>query len=173
LAKQPIGEAELAFLETWVSENPGSRQFVRLAWAYDQAGRSKEAVAVLQKGLVVTPEFIEARMLLAGVLEKRGDLAAAAEQLVMAAEELRNHHSVFSELARLLAQLGHEQDAERAALAAEALVQSLDQGREPAAEAMIEPEAPVSVRPADDVKVLARLEAFAQAARRRAGHTVI
>lgn len=163
-----IGEAELAFLETWVGENPGSKQFVRLAWAYSQAGRDDKATKVLEKGLLINPSFVEARAFLAAVLEKQGDLPAAAEQLTLAAEELQGHYPVFEELGRVLRALGRDGDAERSELAAEALAQVLDHEESPEQEAAPEPPMQAPAGGVDPKKLVSRLSAFSRAARRRA-----
>lgn len=164
---QPIGETERAFLETWVVENPGSRQFVRLAWAYAQEERWESAIAILERGLVINPGFIEARALLAGVLEKQGDSEGAIGQLQMAARELQGHYPIFEELARLQDEAGRSAQAGRAAAAAEALAWALED-----AEAPLAPEAPpdqMALEAGAEAreKLVNRLDALRLAAKRR------
>jgi len=167
LFDQSIGENERIFLETWVAENPGSRQFVRLAWAYTQEDRWDDAIAILQRGLVINPGFIEARALLAGVLEKQGDADGAIEQLQLAARELQGHYPIFEELARLQDEAGRTSQARRAAAAAEALAWALEDDEPPAAEPVPPVPEARKMEPAARQKLVSRLDALQRAAKRR------
>lgn len=168
---QKIGEAELLFLETWVQENPGSRQFVRLAWAYGMDGRFEDAAAVLTRGLVIDPDFLDARALLAEVLEELGDSQGAMEQLDLVADILAGHHESLENLARLRQARDDDEGAEAARAAAEALVRAAGRSGGTQAEPVFEEADPWADEPVprqvNPQKLVGRLQALAGAARRR------
>lgn len=110
----PLSPSELFWLETWVADNPGSRQFVRLAKAYLAAGRAAEAAEVLARGLVLNPRETAARQLWAQALQAQGRQAEALDQLLLAASELCGHAGLFDQLAGLLDQAGRADQAEQA-----------------------------------------------------------
>lgn len=62
-----------------LQQDPRSRAFFLLAEAFQEAGLSKEAVAVLREGLQWHPDFLEARMLLIQILFVSGDERAISE----------------------------------------------------------------------------------------------
>jgi tetratricopeptide (TPR) repeat protein len=126
--------AELFLLEAWVADNPGSRMFLRLARAYHEQDRLDEAAEVLQRGLVMHPGMVEARHLLARVLQAKGDTAEAATQLTAAARELSRHAGVFADLAALWEQEGREPEAASARRLAEALGRGLELDEGPGVE---------------------------------------
>lgn len=171
--------AGLFLLEAWVADNPGSRMFLKLARAYQEAGRLQEAAQVLQQGLVMHPSMVEARQALAQVLEELGDHEAALDQLMSAAAELCRHAGVFGGLARIWDSQGRQTEAQEARDLSQALNQAL-QGRlashlqsEPSAgmpggaAKPLEPPESAAYGPGG-AKLLARLEAMERAARRRA-----
>ncbi len=173
--------ADLFLLEAWVSENPGSRLFLELARAYREQGRREEAVRVLERGLVLRPEEVAARRLLARVLLESGDQEGALDQLRAAAAELARHAGVFDDLAAALEQQGLGEQAGTARELGRSLATWTGPAGSkpaspprPAAEplsrtsppAAVRPEAPV--RPAQDL-VLSRLQALRRAALARAG----
>ncbi|MFH1060376.1 MAG: tetratricopeptide repeat protein [Pseudomonadota bacterium] len=127
--RSPLNPSELFLLETWVADNPGSRQFVRLAQAYLAAGRAAEAAEVLGRGLVLNPRETAARQLLAQAHEAQGRAREALDQLLLAANELCGHAGLFEQLAVLLDQAGREDQAEQA----RRLAVDLAQGFGPAA----------------------------------------
>ena len=92
---------ELFLLEAWVSDNPGSHLFMKLAQLYYDQNRLAEAAGVLQRGLAIHPNDMEARSLLAEVLEAMGDLPGAIGQLQIAAREIKRHAAIFRRLAEL------------------------------------------------------------------------
>jgi tetratricopeptide (TPR) repeat protein len=126
--------AELFLLEAWVADNPGSRMFLRLARAYRDQDRLEEAAEVLQRGLVMHPGMVEARHLLAQVLEARGDAAGAEAQLTAAARELARHAGVFRDLGALWQREGRHQEAETARELGESLAKGLELGEAPGVE---------------------------------------
>lgn len=117
-------QAELFLLEAWVDDNPGSRLFLKLARAYHQDGRLAEAEEVLQKGLVLHPSEIEARELLARVMEDQGNQEGALTQLTLAAREIGRHAVVYERLAGIWELRGMISEAEQARQLAKGL--SLD-----------------------------------------------
>lgn len=171
--------AELFLLEAWVADNPGSRLFLKLAQAYKDAGRLDESADVLQRGLVMHPAMVEARRLLAEVLQERGDQEAALNQLMTAAAELCSHAGVFDGLARLWEAKGRQDEAREARDLSQALSQGLRghfKGHAPAepprampamAAAQLlkppEPAAPAS----GSANMLKRLQSMERAARQR------
>ncbi|GEM_PF-5422465 len=129
-----LSPSELFLLETWVGDNPGSRQFLRLARAYLDLGRLEDAGQVLSRGLTLNPREIAARQLWAQALVGLGRPEAALEQLLLAARELSGHAGVYEQLAALLAGQGREAEAAQAS----ALARDLARGfaaAEPAASA--------------------------------------
>ncbi len=165
-----VGDKELFLLEAWVADNPGSRLFTRLAEIYRRQGRLQEAVEVLERGLVLRPQEVGARLLLARILRRQGELARAEAQLQEAARQLVAHAAVFQELAELWESQGRQEEATRARRVARALSQNLPLGpapERPAAPAP-PPPPPAAVRAAGRARVLARLEAWHRAALRRA-----
>lgn len=121
MSEPASSQAELVLLEAWVADNPGSHGALRLAKAYRDHGRLDQARAVLGRGLAVNPENIEARALLADVLEQLGEADGALAQLIMAAQELGRHAAVYANLARLLRASGRPQEAARVKALAEAM----------------------------------------------------
>ncbi len=113
--------AEMVLLEAWVYDNPGSQAALKLAAAFIETQRPAEAREILGKYLALHPANVQARELLARVLEQRGDRDGAAAQLLLAAQELGRHAVVFSHLARLLDEQGREKEAAKARVLAEAL----------------------------------------------------
>lgn len=113
--------AELALLESAVAEDPGSRLFLRLAQAQMACGRLDQARQTLEKGLLLRPEEVEGRRLLARVLRAQGDEVQALEQLSLAATVMSRQAGLYSELAELLTGLGREPQA----LVAQRLAQDL------------------------------------------------
>lgn len=109
-----LSPSELFLLETWVGDNPGSRQFLRLARAYLDLGRLEDAGQVLSRGLTLNPREIAARQLWAQALVGLGRPEAALEQLLLAAQELSGHAGVYEQLAELLAGQGRQAEAARA-----------------------------------------------------------
>jgi predicted Zn-dependent protease len=173
--------AELFLLEAWVADNPGSRLFLKLAQAYQDAGRLDESVQVLQRGLVMHPTMVEARQALARVLEDMGDHEAALSQLMTAAAELCRHAGVFGGLARIWDAQGLDAEAREARDLSEALDKALQgrvgshvpaetPGSMPAmpggATKPFEPPEPAASGPGS-AKMLKHLEAMERAARRR------
>ncbi len=120
-------DSELLLLEAWVADNPGSRLFLRLAQAYRRRGRLADAAQVLERGLVLRPGELEARELLARVLEEMGDAAGALGQLLAAARELARHAGVYQRLAELWAAQGLEDNAAWAREVARLLSRKLPQ----------------------------------------------
>lgn len=133
-AKDNAGKgAEVFMLEAWVADNPGSRLFLKLAKAYRDQGRAQEAVEVLQKGLLIRPNEIEARHLLAGILRGQGDDEGALAQLTQAAQEIARHAGVFEQLAGIWDKKGRADEAAWAQGLAQALVPPSDETPEPPA----------------------------------------
>jgi len=118
--------AELFLLEAWVADNPGSRLFLKLAQAYRDAGQLQEAAGVLQRGLIMHPAMVEARLALAQVLEDMGDQESALTQLMSAAAELCRHAGVFNGLARIWDAQGRDDEAREAHDLGQALTQGLN-----------------------------------------------
>lgn len=110
-----ITAQELFLLEAWVAENPGSRLFVRLGRAYLELGRPVDAVQALRRGLVVMPEDIEARHLLALALREMGDRAGALAESLTAARAIAEQADVFKLLGEVLKDEGRGQEAAWAA----------------------------------------------------------
>ncbi|KMY67068.1 hypothetical protein AAU61_14120 [Desulfocarbo indianensis] len=184
----PENAAELFLLEAWVADNPGSRLFLKLAQAYQQAGRLEEAAQVLQRGLVMHPTMVEARQALAEVLKAMGQREKALDQLMAAASELCRHAGVFNGLADLWRDQGLESQAQEAKELGNALTRGLNGlcqgqaapappaagGKPPAGARMappapaepLEPPEPVSPRRGPEM-LLERLRAMESAARRR------
>lgn len=121
MADQPLSSTELLLLESWVVDNPGSRQFLRLAQAYVERERDEEAAEVLERGLVMNPDLLQARWMLGRVLERLGDHTAATRQLESAARQITRQAGLFSDLARLMRKAGRESEARRALNIADAL----------------------------------------------------
>ena len=165
-----VGEKELFLLEAWVADNPGSRLFTRLAEAYRRQGRLQEAVEVLERGLVLRPQEVGARQLLAAILRQLGESARAEAQLQEAARQLVAHAGVFQDLAELWESQGRSEEAARARRVAQALRQEIPlvPAPERPAAAAPPPPPPAAVRAAGSARVLARLEAWHRAALRRA-----
>ena len=157
--------ADLFLLEAWVSENPGSRLFLELARAYRKQDRRPEAIRVLERGLVLRPEEVAARRLLAQVLLESGDKEGALRQLRLAAQELARHAGVFDDLAAILEQQGRGTEAGSARELGRSLGQWAGPAQHPPAAAV---GAATPPEPAAEL-VLARLQALRQAARARAG----
>jgi predicted Zn-dependent protease len=109
-----LSPSELFLLETWVGDNPGSRQFLRLARAYLDLGRLEDAGQVLSRGLTLNPHEIAARRLWAQALVGLGRPEAALEQLLLAAQERASHAEVYEQLAELLAGQGRAAEANQA-----------------------------------------------------------
>ncbi|MFZ5586833.1 MAG: tetratricopeptide repeat protein [Thermodesulfobacteriota bacterium] len=130
--RSPLSPSELFLLETWVADNPGSRQFLRLANAYLAAGRAAEAAEVLAKGLVLNPRETAARQLWAQALQAQGRQGEALDQLLLAAAELCGHAGLFEQLADLLDQAGRADQAERARRLAADLAQGFGAPAAPA-----------------------------------------
>jgi tetratricopeptide (TPR) repeat protein len=114
-------DSELFLLEAWVADNPGSLLFLKLAKAYRAAERLDEAAQVLQKGLVMHPNLIQARGLLASILEDTGDSEGALAQYMAAANEIAAHAEVFKNLGELLENQGSDAQASKALVVYEAL----------------------------------------------------
>ncbi len=112
--REALSPSELFLLEALVGDNPGSRQFPRLAQAYLDLGRLDEAAQVLARGLTVNPREIAGRQVWAQVLERQGQPEAALDQLLLAAGELSGQAGVFAQLAALLAGQGREAEAAQA-----------------------------------------------------------
>lgn len=129
-----LGPGELALLEAGVAENPGSRLFLRLAEAYAGLERWDEAAAVLERGLSLRPQEVEARRLLAQVYLAQGRRPQALEQLWQAAQELGRQAGIYDMLADLWAQEGQEAAAQAARRLGKDLL-DLAQGPAPAAPA--------------------------------------
>ncbi len=172
--------ADLFLLEAWVSENPGSRLFLELARAYREQGRRSEAARVLERGLVLRPEEVAARRLLAQVLLESGNPEGALGQLRAAAAELARHAGVFQDLAAVLEQQGRDDEAGSARALGRSLAGwSKPAGPEPAAPPQpVEPvsEAPPAAAPGSEPAgdrvaelVLSRLQTLRRAALVRAG----
>lgn len=182
---------ELFMLENWVAENPGSRQFLRLAQIYLELGRLEEAISLLRRGLVLNPAMVQARDLLAQALERSGDGAGAAAQLLAAVDTLRERAAFLPRLATLLDGLGRTDDAEWVRYLGEVLSQGLigdqpgqDRAALRAAAGEMEDQAAMRYRSLlggaanlsppgaaasfDRGQALARLETLERAARRRA-----
>ncbi|KIX12321.1 tetratricopeptide repeat protein [Dethiosulfatarculus sandiegensis] len=123
--------SELFLLEAWVADNPGSLLFLKLADAYRTTGRLDEAAQVLQKGLVMHPTLIQARGLLASILEETGDSQGALAQYMAAANEIAAHADVFKNLGELLEEQGSGAQASKALEVYEALAHGFI-GKEPA-----------------------------------------
>lgn len=185
----PENAAELFLLEAWVADNPGSRLFLKLAQAYQRAGRLEEAAQVLQRGLVMHPAMVEARQALADVLKAMGQREKALDQLMAAASELCRHAGVFNGLADLWQDQGQESQAQEARELAGALAKGLNglfqgqaapapptAGGKPPAGARMSPPAPAEpLAPPEPAAprrgpevLLERLRAMENAARRRA-----
>ena len=130
-----LSPSELFLLETWVSDNPGSRQFLRLARAYLEAGRLDQAGEVLARGLTLNPREVAARQLWAQALQAQGRTEAALEQLLLAARELASHAGVYDQLAELLAGQGRDEEAELARGLAHELARDFSAAAAPAATA--------------------------------------
>ncbi len=112
---------ELFLLEAWVSDNPGSHLFIKLAQLYHKQKRLADAAGVLQRGLAIHPNDVEARSLLAEVLQGMGDLPGAVGQLQIAAREIKRHHGIFTRLAQLCEMQGDPDYAANARQIAKAL----------------------------------------------------
>jgi tetratricopeptide (TPR) repeat protein len=110
-----ITTQELFLLEAWVAENPGSRLFVRLGRAYLELGRPVDAAQALRRGLMVMPEDIEARHLLALALREMGDRAGALAESLTAARAIAEQADVFKLLGEVLKDEGRGQEAAWAA----------------------------------------------------------
>ena len=169
-------QADLFLLEAWVSENPGSRLFLELARAYRKQGRRAEAIRVLERGLVLRPEEVAARRLLAQVLRESGDDEGALKQLRLAAGELARHAGVFDDLAAILEQKAQGEEAASARELGRALAgwarPSQAEAPAQAAPAPPPPAPGEGQEPAADAVsrlVLSRLQALRRAARARAG----
>ena len=121
MADQPLSSTELLLLESWVVDNPGSRQFLRLAQAYVERERDEEAAEVLERGLVMNPDLLQARWMLGRVLERLGDHTAATRQLESAARQITRQAGLFSDLARLMRKAGRESEARQSLDIAKAL----------------------------------------------------
>lgn len=121
MADQPLSSTELLLLESWVADNPGSRQFLRLAQAYVERERDEEAAEVLERGLVMNPDLLQARWMLGRVLERIGDQGGAVRQLESAARQITRQAGLFSDLARLLRKQGRESEARKSLDIADAL----------------------------------------------------
>ena len=169
--------ADLFLLEAWVSENPGSRLFLELARVYREQGRRDQAVRVLERGLVLRPEEVAARRLLAQVLLEGGDKEGALRQLRLAAQELARHAGVFHDLAAILEQQGEGSEAGPARELGRSLGRTCPSAQRPpeaATGAAAPSPAPATARPEEGAGqatdlLLARLQALRDAARARAG----
>ena len=161
--------ADLFLLEAWVSENPGSRLFLELARAYRKQDRRPEAIRVLERGLVLRPEEVAARRLLAQVLLESGDKEGALRQLRLAAQELARHAGLFDDLAAILEQQGEGTEAGSARELGRSLGQWASPAQHPpeAADSAATPPEPAAESATD--LLLARLQALRDAARARAG----
>jgi len=168
---------ELFLLEAWVADNPGSRLFLKLGRTYQEAGRLDEAAAVLQRGLVVNPGWVDARQLLAQVLEDMGDIDGATSQLLTAAREIAGHCGVFRRLAEIWEAQGSSSQAQAARDLDLALGRDWGKAPLPAAAPQAAPlpvpetKPPVEHRPVSTQgqAVITHLEALRKAARQRAG----
>jgi tetratricopeptide (TPR) repeat protein len=112
---------EIFLLEAWVLDNPGSHLFLKLAQLYHKENRLAEAAGVLQRGLAIHPKEVEARGLLAEVLQAMGDLPGAVNQLQIAAREIKRHSAIFTRLADFCELQGDQAFSENARQIAQAL----------------------------------------------------
>jgi tetratricopeptide (TPR) repeat protein len=67
------------------------REFLASAQQHARNGKVPEAIVQYRNAIAVDPKFGEARLELGLLLEKQGDLAAAASELVRAADLLPNN----------------------------------------------------------------------------------
>jgi tetratricopeptide (TPR) repeat protein len=116
-------DSELFLLEAWVADNPGSQLYLKLARLFKERNRFDQAVEVLQRGLVIHPGDVEARGLLAEVLELKGDIPGALGQLKIAASAIKQHSRIFQRLTQLLEAQGEEKQATSARKIAVALAE--------------------------------------------------
>ena len=167
----PPSGPELFWLEAWVTDNPGSRLFLKLGRAYREAGRLAEASAVLQRGLAINPGQVEARQVLAQVLEEMGDFPGATTQLVAATREISRYTEVYQRLANLWEDQGETAKAQAARELAQALARGFEEAvprPAPSEEAAILPLA--QPRTDQSQTIVTHLEAFKKAALKRAGN---
>lgn len=173
----PLSGPELFLLEAWVADNPGSRLFLKLGRAYRDAGRLAEASAVLQKGLVINPGEVEARQVLAQVLEEMGDTPGAILQLVSATREIARYTGVYQRLSDLWEVQGESSKAQAAKELARTLAQGFDEADPKTAQPKPPPEAPAEEqitrltqpKKDQDQSIINHLGAFKKAALKRAG----
>lgn len=109
----PANEAELAFLQRQVRDNPRSVAFVALAEQLRRAGRIPEALATLREGERHRPDHAPARVVLARVHLDLGNRKLAHDVLTDVVRVDPENLAAASLLGRLLAEEGRVDEAER------------------------------------------------------------
>ncbi len=118
--KQSYRSPKITRLALQLAKDPKSKAFIPLAEEYVRLGMLKEAVAVLEEGLRVYPNFITALVALGRAYQQLGEVAKAKklleESIRLSPDNLLAHRS--------LAQMYVEEDALEAAMKSCALVLS-------------------------------------------------
>ncbi len=116
--KQGYKSPKITRLALQLAKDPKSKAFIPLAEEYVRLGMLKEAVAVLEDGLKVYPNFITALVALGRVYQQMGEVAKAKtlleESIRLSPDNLLAHRS--------LAQIYVEEDALDAAMKSCSLV---------------------------------------------------
>ena len=106
-----MSQDRIEFYEQVLELEPGSKLFYTLARLYYDRGDLKKAQKVLESGLEKHPEHMQARLLLASVMERSGDLSAAQGVYREIFDKVFNHPEFWSGLASAFRKEGRHEPA--------------------------------------------------------------
>jgi len=130
MSPEDLDPETVSLLEQLWSQDKSRSMFVRLAGLYLTGGRADDAARICREGLVVHPDSITGRHLLARAQWDQGDVTGAEKTLLEAVEYLVQEAGVLKSLARLFEQEGRLDQARPAAEAYLALNPDDDEARD-------------------------------------------